>query len=288
MPPSSISVSELYVYPIKSCRGISLERAQIGSRGIQRDREFMLVDPLGRFITQRQQPRMALIETEIRADGILSVKAPNMPELVIVGNNQGERFEVGIWRDTCIGIDQGYTIAEWFSTFLGVPCRLVRMPEHYVRRVNPHYARSAQDQVGFADGYPFLLIAESSLADLNARLQQPLPINRFRPNIVLKGTLPYAEDTWRKIRIGEMIFHVVKPCARCPITTTDQATAARSKEPLRTLATYRRAQKGVIFGQNLIHIGEGIIRPGDPVEILKQVSTPNFVPRGVEKGSIVI
>jgi len=280
---STTSISELNNYPIKSCAGISLEVAEIGPRGIQGDRALMVVDWEGRFITQRQQPRMALIKPEINEDGSLTVKAPEMPAMVIAANDKGKRGEVVIWRDTCIAVDQGDAPAEWFSAFLGLACRVVSMPEDYVRRVDPRYARREQDQVGFADGYPFLLIAEASLVDLNARLQHPLPMNRFRPNIVVKGTLPYAEDTWRKIRIGQVTFDVVKACARCPIPTTDQATATRGKEPLKTLATYRHATRGVVFGQNLIHANTGKIRLGDTVEVLEKASTPNFALKMREK-----
>ncbi len=152
-----------------------------------------------------------------------------------------------------------------------------------MRRVNPHYAVGEQDQVGFADGYPFLLISEGSLEDLNSRMDHPLPMNRFRPNIVVRGTLPYAEDWWRTICIGQMKLHIVKSCARCEIPTTDQVTATRSKEPLKTLATYRHAVRGVMFGQNLIHEGEGIIRVGDIVEVIEEAAIPNFKLKKQEK-----
>ena len=280
---SPIFVSALYFYPIKSCAGISLEVAEIGPRGIQGDRAFMLIDSAGRFITQREQPRMALIHPAIGEEGGLSVSAQGMPALDIVVNDAGKRYKVGIWKDTCIGVDQGDAIADWFSTFLGASCRLVWMPEDYMRRVNPHYAIGEQDQVGFADGYPFLLISEASLTDLNDRMQRPLPMNRFRPNIVVQGTLPYAEDMWRTIRIGQMTFRIVKPCARCEIPTTDQVTATRSNEPLKTLATYRHAIRGVMFGQNLIHENEGTIRVGDTVEVIEEATRPNFTLKIREK-----
>lgn len=278
-PNLAIFVSALYFYPIKSCGGISLEVAKISQRGIRGDRAFMVVDPAGRFITQREQPRMALIRPVIREDGVITVTAPNMPEISIAADDTGNRYNVEIWDDTCVGVDQGDAIATWFSTCLGIACRVVHMPEDYIRQVNPQYATQEQDQVAFSDGYPLLLLTEASLADLNARMQESLPINRFRPNIVLEGTLPYVEDTWRKIYIGEVAFYIVKACARCPITTTDQATAVVGKEPLRTLATYRRAQKGVIFGQNLIHAHEGIIRLGDTVEVVEKAATANFTRR---------
>ncbi|HZS75619.1 MAG TPA: MOSC N-terminal beta barrel domain-containing protein [Ktedonobacteraceae bacterium] len=273
---SSYRVSALYIYPIKSCAGIALDEAVIGARGFVHDRAFMLINLEGHFLTQRAQPRMALIHPQLCRDGSYAVQAPGMPELTFSARTTGVRRQVVIWKDTCEAVDQGDDIANWFSAFLGISCRLVAMPNDYIRKVNPHYAISEQNSVGFADGYPFLLISEASLADLNTRLPFPLPMNRFRPNIVVSGTLPYAEDTWRVIRIGPLLFHIVKPCARCPIPTTDQETAQRGKEPLKTLATYRHAQKGVMFGQNLIHEGEGIVRVGTCVEVVKAEATANF------------
>lgn len=274
---SPIALAALNVYPIKSCAGISLDVAELGPRGIVHDRSFMLVNRKGKFITQREQPRMALIHPAINHDGTLTVQAPGMPSLTISGDHDGPRYEVTVWKYTGIAVDQGEELAEWFSTFLGIACRLVMFPDDVVRKVNPKYARHEQDQVGFADGYPCLLISEASLADLNTRLEQPLPMNRFRPNIVVSNTEPNAEDTWRTIRIGEVTFDIVKSCARCVITTTDQNTAERGKDPLKTLATYRLATtNGVMFGQNLIHTQTGFIRLGDSVEIIKSVGTPNF------------
>ena len=275
-PMSPVVVSALYFYPIKSCGGLPLEVAEIGPRGIQGDRAFMLVDASGNFITQREQPRMALIRPAVTNDGRLSINAPGMPTLDITVNEAGKRYRVGIWKDTCIGVDQGDTIADWFSTFLHMPCSLIWMPKDYTRRVDSRYAVGERDQVGFADGYPFLLIPEASLADLNSRMEQPLPMNRFRPNIVVQGSLPYVEDIWRTIRIGQIMFHIVKACARCEIPTTDQNTATRGKEPLKTLATYRHGIRGVMFGQNLIHESQGVIRIGDTVEVIEEAAAPNF------------
>ena len=273
---TTATVSALTIYPIKSCRGIALEIARSGPRGFHGDRVLMLIDPSGCFITQREQPRMALIAPSLKDDGVLTVKAPGMEEMTITATGTAKRHEVVIWRDSCAGIDQGDAAAEWFSTYLGIACRLVAMPENHTRYVDPRYALTGRDQVGFADGYPFLLITEASLDDLSARLKQPIPMNRFRPNIVVQNTLPYAEDLWRRIRIGNMIFRIVKPCARCAIPTTDQMTARRGKEPLKTLATYRDAIRGVMFGQNLIHENEGITHLGDSVEIMEEAAVPNF------------
>jgi uncharacterized protein YcbX len=275
----TIVVSALNVYPIKSCASIALDVARLGPRGIVHDRSFMLVDREGMLITQREQPRMALIRPAISADGELTVQASGMQALTIASNQHEPRYPVTVWGYTVDGVDQGDEIAEWFSSFLSIDCRLVLFPnDAVVRRSNPKYAKREQDRVAFADGYPCLLISEASLADLNTHLEQPLPMNRFRPNIVVSGTEPYAEDTWRMIRIGEVTFDIVKPCDRCVITTTDQITTKRGKEPLRTLAKYRQAtDNGVMFGQNLTYAQPGIIRVGDHVEIITQDAAANFV-----------
>lgn len=229
----------------------------------------MVVDATGRFLSQRELPRMALIEPHLDDDE-LSLVTEGRDALSIPVLTRGSEHIVSVWRDSCAAIDQGDDAAEWLSTFLGVACRLVRIADHAVRRVDPDFAVSDADQVGFADGYPFLLAAESSLADLNSRMSTPLPMNRFRPNIVLDGAAPFTEDSWRRIRIGEISFAVVKPCARCAITTVDQRTALRAREPLRTLATYRKVEgEGVMFGQNLIHLSTGGLRVGDVVEIIE-------------------
>jgi uncharacterized protein YcbX len=264
-------VAALHYYPIKSCAGTRLEAGVVGRRGFEGDRALMLVDPEGRFLTQRELPRMALITP--RLDGeTLMIAAPGMPPLTVVTTDDGPRARVVVWSARCTAIDQGDAAAEWFGAFLDAPCRLARMADDFVRRVDGRYARRPDDQTSFTDGYPFLLISEASLDDLNGRLASPLPMNRFRPNIVVGGCPPYAEDRWKRIRIGPIVFDLVKPCARCVITTTDQATAERGKEPLRTLATYRRRRDGkALFGQNLVHAGGGVIRAGDAVEILAAV-----------------
>lgn len=264
-----LTVTGLFHYPIKSCGGSSLGEAAVGSRGIIHDREFMIVDATtGLFLTQRELPRMALIRPRMEGD-LLRLDAPGMSRLTVEPVRQGATRRVLVWHDRCPAVDQGPDIAGWLSEFLKSDCRLVRMADDHVRRVNRRYAVSDGDQVGFADGYPFLLISEESLVDLNARLSSPLPMNRFRPNIVVTGgAVPYLEDTWRCVRIAGIDFHLVKPCARCVITTTDQDTGERGKEPLTTLAGYRRTNRGVLFGQNMIHGNSGAIRRGDLVEVL--------------------
>lgn len=259
----SIQVSALYFYPIKSCAGTTVAEAQITGRGIRFDREWMLVDDKNVQLTQRELPRMALINPIVGEDGGLSIAAGGMPVLDIPADQTGISTKVRVWNDDCLAIDQGDDASEWLSSFLQARCRLVRMAPDFQRKVAAPYARRAGDQLGFADGMPFLLISEASLEDLNRRLAEKLPMNRFRPNIVVRGCSPFAEDVWRRFKIRDIEFDVVKPCDRCVITTTDQETAVRGKEPLKTLATYRRIDGKILFGQNLTHSGTGPIAVGD-------------------------
>ena len=262
---SGVSLSDLCVYPIKSCGGIAVDEWEVDERGLRHDRRWMLVDETGCFLSQRELPRMALIKVRIESDGLL-VDAPGMSSLVVPFRPpDGKLMLTRVWDDLveCQTVDD-----QWFSEFLEVSCKLVYLPDESVRPVDAAYAEPG-DRVGLADGFPFLLISEASLADLNARLEQPLPMNRFRPNLVVRGCEPFAEDGWSLVRIGKLAFRVVKPCARCTITTVDQESATKGKEPLRTLARFRRAGNKVLFGQNLIHDETGTLRIGDPVEILQ-------------------
>ncbi|MBI5876410.1 MAG: MOSC N-terminal beta barrel domain-containing protein [Chloroflexi bacterium] len=262
-----ISVTGLYIYPIKSCRGTAVNRTQVTPRGLQDDRLLMVVDDDGLFLTQREYPRLALIAPEL-AGNCLTVRAPGKSDLSLTVGNDGPRSNVGIWRDTCAAVDQGREAAAWFSDYLGASCRLVCIADEHTRTVDPAFARRADDQTGFADGYPFLLISQESLDNLNTRLAQPLLMNRFRPNIVVAGGAPFVEDGWSDVVIAGVRFGVVKPCARCAITTTDQATATVGAEPLQTLAGFRHStdpRPGVYFGQNLVSGQTGMIALGDPV-----------------------
>ena len=269
--PSGFHLSCLYVYPIKSCGGIAVMESNVDERGLRHDRRWMLVDEANQFISQRELPRMALIGVRIDADGLL-VSGPDMPSLQVPFEPpDGTPLRARVWDDIVETLPVGGDADRWFSEFLAVRCRLVHLPEGSARTVDQAYGR-ADDQVSFADGFPFLLISEGSLAELNARLERPLPMDRFRPNLVVGGCDPFAEDGWRVVRIGPITLRVVKPCARCAITTVDQRTAARGKEPLRTLATFRRSGTKVLFGQNLIHDQTGILRTGDPVEVITRSS----------------
>lgn len=259
-------VTELRVYPIKSCRGVSVPEARVVRRGLAADRRWMVVDAGGRFVTQREIPRMTLVDVAVDGE-TMHLSAPHMPELALpLELGEGERREVEVWEDrvTALAHPEG---SAWFSRLLGEGHGLVFMPDTTERPVDPGYDET-QAVVSFADAFPFLLTNESSLADLNARMHEPLPMERFRPNIVVDGSDAFAEDDWTTLRIGELRFRMVKHCVRCTVTTVDPDTAARGKEPLATLATYRRnASGGVTFGVNLVHESTGTLRVGDTVEL---------------------
>jgi len=263
---ASIQLSQIYIYPIKSAGGIALSKAQVSDRGLQYDRRWMLVDEQGKFLTQRQFPQMALIQVQLGEDALV-VEAPNQPSLSIPLNYKSDqRLPVQVWNDICEAIPLTQEISCWFSEFLHIPCQLVYMPEDSIRPIDPNYANPSES-VSFADGFPFLLISEASLQDLNQRLEQPVPMNRFRPNLVISGCEAFAEDSWRQIRIGSLPFRVVKPCSRCTITTVNQSQGIRGKEPLATLANYRLRNGKIYFGQNVIQEQLGTLRVGDEVEI---------------------
>lgn len=266
---SEIKVSELYGYWIKSCGGTSLQTAEVTARGIKNDRHWMLVDSDGNFLTQRELPRMALIRPELTNETLV-LKAKGIDSIVEVPiETDGQSMQVKVWDDVYTAIIDSPEASAWFSSFLGIDAALVHMANEFTRP-----DRKQLGQVGFADAYPFLILSQGSLNDLNDRMAAKgaprLPINRFRPNIVVDGCKPYAEDTWASFLINGLTYAVVKPCVRCPITTTDQETAIRYKEPLKTLAIYRRTEKGVIFAQNAVNLGTGSINVGDRVEVIKK------------------
>lgn len=263
-----IALSELNTYPVKSAAGISVARSLVQWRGLEFDRRWMITDPQGKFMTQRQYPRMALIGVQLKADGLL-LSAPGMESIAVV-ISENPPVKVKVWGDFCQAVPAAAIVNHWLSQFLEMPCQLVYLPETVIRPVDRNYAIDPErDRVSFADGFPYLLISEASLQDLNSRLETPLPMNRFRPNLVVSGCEPFAEDTWKKIRIGSVVFHLVKLCSRCAITTVDQATGIRGQEPLATLGQYRRHKGKILFGQNLLPENEGAIALGDSIEVLE-------------------
>jgi uncharacterized protein YcbX len=264
-----MKVTEINIYPIKSTRRIGLQESEVLPRGLPWDRRWMLVDAAGGFVTARQHPTLTMVQTGFKGD-VLQVSAPGRSSLQLPLTPPELRLTtVTVWRDSCDAVLAGAEADAWFSDYLGFACRLVQMTDELVRGVNPDYGQ-AGDEVSFADGFPLLLISEASLSDLNRRLQTPVSMRRFRPNLVVDGELAYGEDRWRRMRIGDVEFEGVKNSSRCVFTTIDPDTGIKDpqQEPLRTLSTYRRRpQGGVYFGQNLIPRSGGVIRVGDRVEI---------------------
>ncbi|WPB81287.1 MOSC domain-containing protein [Archangium violaceum] len=266
------TLTAINIYPLKSCAGLPLTRATVEPLGLQHDRRWMAVRPDGSFMTGRELPALVLVRAVPGPSG-LHLSAPGMPELEVPLPPAGApRLDVTVWDDTCSAARAQESADRWLSEYLGEPTRLVYVDERMQRLVDPKYA-DPEDRVGFADGFPLLLISEASLADLNQRLAQPVPMSRFRPNLVVDGCEAFAEDGWKRLRIGTVELAGVKPCARCVFTTVDPETARADpqQEPLRTLSTYRRVlpSKGVMFGQNVIVRRPGEIRVGDAVEILE-------------------
>lgn len=263
-----ITISSLIYYPIKACRGFEVQSANVERMGLKYDRRMMVTTPEGGFLTQREYPRLALV-TPALEDGMLALSAPNYDSLRLGIQRSGTPVSVDIWKSKGVqAIDQGEEAAQWFSDWLGTDVRLVHIADGYKRIVNESYAVNADDHTGFSDGYPILLTSEEGLADLNSRLESPVPMNRFRPNVVVRGCGPFEEDSWNRIQVGDVLLAVVKPCARCEVTTIDKETLERSKEPLKTLGKYRKQKLGAIFGQNVIPLNEGQLRIGMHVEIL--------------------
>jgi len=248
-------IASLHIYPVKSCRGIDLKTARVTPTGLEWDRRWMVIDGKDRFVTQRTHPRLATISTAVRS-GQLELSTDGYPPLVVDAHADGAARRVHIWKDICGGIDAGEGAAAWLSRLLGDRLRLVRMSERVPRLANPRYAGPKPQPVTFTDGYPVLLLSRESLAELNRRLPAPVPMNRFRPNVVIEGITAHAEDGAVSFRSGTIVLRGVKHCARCITTTTDQHDGSRDEhgEPLVTLKRYRydRALQGVTFGQNCI------------------------------------
>lgn len=265
-----LTVSGLFIYPIKSLGGFSVSSAELLPRGFQHDRRWMLVDEQNMFLTQREYPAMALLQPAING-GTMQVRhkingsAVDFP--LVPETDETGRAEV--WSSRCLVQFVSPQADEYFSEMLQKKCRLVYMPDTTNRRVDGRYAFN-KEITSFADDFPLLVISEESLLDLNSHLAEPLPMNRFRPNIVFKGGYPFQEDDMKHFTINNIDLFGVKLCARCPITTIDQDTATRAKEPLKTLATYRTKNKKVYFGQNILHKGSGIISIGDGITIKEE------------------
>lgn len=268
-------VAGLFVYPVKSCGGVEVDRIEVDAFGFRDDRRWMIVDEVGRFLTQRTVPLLATIRVGL-SDDRLSLRSSGWDDLDLDAFPDDASAEpVTVWRDTVDALPVGEEADAWLTSVLGRPARLVWMPTATVRPAKRDPA-GILPRISFADAYPFLVISRESLGALNARLVKPLPMDRFRPNIVVEGAGPFAEDDWTRFRIDAVEFDVAGPCARCATTTVDQATGAKGVEPLRTLATFRRQGNEVMFGQNAIHRGPGEIRVGDLVEVLESLRRPTL------------
>jgi uncharacterized protein YcbX len=265
-------LSELNIYPVKSLKGIALSEAVVEDRGLRHDRRWMLVDSANQFLTQREHPVMARIEIKIDGDRVTAGFDGSDIEMPL--ESAADEFHtVRIFNSTVRSQFYPSEVDRFFSDMLGADCRLVTMPEGAHRAVDPAFAvRRFKDEVSFADGYPFMLLGEASLADLNSRLADQVPMNRFRPNFVVTGSEAFAEDNWSVVKIGSTVFHVVKSCGRCVITTVDQVTGEKTgKEPLRTLSIYRTVKGNALFGRYLIAENPGgIVRVGDEIEVLER------------------
>ncbi|GAB3891357.1 MOSC domain-containing protein [Larkinella knui] len=265
-------LKEIRIYPIKSLGGISLSEAVVERKGFRYDRRWMLVKPDGTFLTQRENTVMALVEVAL-TDRQLRVYHRHRPDDVLeipLEETTEEQLTAYVWENQAVDSRVVSQQADdWFSRLLGFPCRLVYMPETSLRPVDPAYAQPG-DVVSFADGYPYLVISTDSLDELNRRAEKPLEMSRFRPNLVVEGVLPHDEDTWYRFKIGDLSFYGVKPCARCVLTTIDPETSRKGKEPLKALATYRRLDNKILFGQNVLAETPGLLRVGEPVTILER------------------
>ncbi|XP_051135925.1 uncharacterized protein LOC127254716 [Andrographis paniculata] len=299
------TVRSLIVYPIKSCQGISLRRVPISSTGFRWDRQWLVVNSKGRAYTQRVEPRLALVGVELPSEAFsenwkpdkssyLVIKAPGMSDLKVPLIRPTKTVDgVSVWEWSGSAVDEGAAAAEWFTSYLGKPSRLVRFNDaSEVRNVDSNYAQGYK--VMFADGYPFLLVSQGSMDALNSLLKEPVPVNRFRPNILVDGCEPFMEDVWAEIRINESTFRGVKLCSRCKVPTINQETAVAGPEPMETLLTFRsdkdlrqknKSQKGkMYFGQNMVcsdslNKGTGkMIKVGDPVFVLRTVASANDAP----------
>jgi uncharacterized protein len=277
-----LKLSEIYIYPIKSLGGIRLETANITTRGLENDRRFMLVDENGRFLSQREYPQLAIFQTEIEAAFLKITNKKNGSTLKIslqysLNHKVTQSLNVQIWDDETSAIEVSSEASNWFTQALDIPTRLVYMHEESQRKTDAQYSLNGEEITSFSDGYPILIIGQSSLDDLNNRLENPVNINRFRPNFVFTNGEPFEEDAWHEFTVGNVRFFGVKPCARCIMTTIDQETGEKKgKEPLLTLNKYRKAGNKILFGQNVLISQLGTVSVGDDVTVLSHKKLAKF------------
>ena len=259
-----LAISELVIYPVKSMRQVQLKRSPLQFGGLKYDRRWMVVDNNGVMVTQRKVSRLCLIQPELtnpEIDCSLKLSAPGMSDINIIIPEGGKTCRAKVWNDECNAYDAGSEAANWLSQFLDIECRLVYFPDDEVRVVDQDYAQE-NDCTAFSDGFPVLLTSQSSLDYLNSRLDNIVPMARFRPNIVISGSEAFAEDDWKKLTVGDMTLRIVKPCSRCIVPNVDIDSAERCKEPIKTLATFRKRDNKIFFGQNVIAEGKGLLEVG--------------------------
>ncbi|MCK4493611.1 MAG: MOSC domain-containing protein [Methylococcales bacterium] len=263
-------LSEIIIYPIKSLAGIRVNRWQVTKKGLRYDRKWMLIDQHQQFLSQRRLPKMALIKTQMIGD-VFILSAPKMEtiRLSLIASESGEQVMTHIWKDDCVAYCVSDELDQWFSDFLGQKCRLVYQPHSVTRLVDANYA-TPLDKVNFSDGFPFLILSEASLGALNSAMALNLSMDRFRPNLVIAGCEPYAEDFWRKITVGNLHFRLPKPCSRCSVPAIHPKNATITKEPLTTLSRLRKVGHKVYFGQNALHDDTGFLAVNEAVSILER------------------
>jgi uncharacterized protein YcbX len=267
-----LQLSEIWIYPVKSLGGIQLQESKVTDRGLELDRRWLLVDDNGRFLSQREHPELALFKPEIVGEFLRITHRTHLKFIDIplrpAFSDRVTKIKVTVWDDSIDAFEVSQTATDWFTKQLGISVRLVYMPQESERKLDPDYAITGTEINSFSDGYPFLIIGQSSLDDLNERLEVKIPMNRFRPNFVFTNGDPFEEDTWREFSIGNVSFIGVKPCDRCVMTTVDQEKGIVSgKDPLKTLAKYRNFGNKVLFGQNVIGLGLGSVMIGDLVRV---------------------
>jgi len=268
---SETVVESLHIHPLKSGRAIDLSRAEVTALGLAGDRELMVVDPHGHFLTQRGHPRLALVEATIAA-GRARLAAPGHDAIdVAMTGPAGRSLRVEIWGEHVDALALDPALDAWMSTWLGTRAHVVRLADGVARVADQAWA-APEDVVGFADGFALLVTGTASLDALNATLERPVAMSRYRPNLVVRTREPWVEDTWRRIRVGAIELELVKPCGRCVTINIEQATGVSGREPLRTLARTRtlehRGQRRVVFGQNAVPRGVGVVHVGDPVVVI--------------------
>ena len=266
---SSLKISDLWIYPIKSLAGIQLTTTKVEKRGLQYDRRWVLVDKDGAFVSQREYPEMNFLQPEIHGNEIkVHHKHDKMESISFsIDEPNTSTASVTIWDDACTGKPVDPKVDAWFSKAIGKPVTLLYMHKDGARQADPRYAINPSDEVSYADGYPVLILSEASLELLNSKTTEHIPMNRFRANIIISGTSAHEEDTLREIEINDVKLFGVKPCARCVMTTIDVATAQKGKEPLKTLATYRKLGHKILFGENFIPVTEGVIKIGESLVV---------------------